>query len=238
MQIWEQTGGSYLTAPMYANGHTAQPVVSFPGTGGVFAPANGFFARYATLYGQGGFAPGGFMNGIQYANQYCWFDTPAAGQKQSANRICLNGGPSNTAHPGYEYDVWSGSKWVNALQVQGKPDGTADLLVSGNVIAGKGTGGRSPGMVGVSNPLPAADPMVGTTGAIGGEPLVPGQCAKGLAQVRGAAGNMVASASPASDPGDGFIWEAYVSAPNTVTVKVCSLEKGVPKPVAYNVRVQ
>jgi hypothetical protein len=137
LDIGPTAHGQYVTAPLYATGRTAEPEVTFSAIGGIYAPAYGLFARYESQYGQGGFSNGGWMNGLKYANQYCWFDTPLEGQKQSTNRICINGAPSNTEHPGYEYDVWSGSKWVNAFQVQGKPDATADVSISGNLSVAK-----------------------------------------------------------------------------------------------------
>lgn len=187
------------------------------------------------------------MNGLKYANQYCWFDTPPEGQKQSTNRICINGAPSNTEHPGYEYDVWSGSKWVNAFQVQGKPDATADVSISGNLSVAKtlyvksievAGGGAAMANAVRSSPAASTTVVAGTTAAIGGSPLQSGQCTSGVARLSGATSSMVAVASPVSDPGDGFIWQAFVSAANTVTVKVCAIDRGTPRPVAYNVRVQ
>jgi hypothetical protein len=244
--IWEATGGGYLTAPLYATGHTAEPQVTFAAIGGVYNPAAGFFARDETQSGQGGYPQGGWMNGLQYANQYCWFDTPPAGQKQSTNRICMNGGPSNTAHAGYEYDVWSGSKWVNAFEVQGQSDGSADVSITGNLTVAKtlyvksiavASGTASLNALKSSSP-PASTLASGTTAAIGGLPLQTGQCIAGMVRVSGITGSMVATTSPAGDPGDGFTWQAYVSAANTVTVKVCAINKGTPKAVPYNVRVQ
>ncbi|QNI33815.1 hypothetical protein H7849_07830 [Alloacidobacterium dinghuense] len=247
LDIGPATNGKYVTAPLYATGRTAEPEVTFSAIGGIYAPAFGLFARYESQYGQGGYANGGWMNGLKFANQYCWFDTPSEGQKQSINRICMNGGPSNNEHPGYEYDVWSGSKWVNAFQVNGKSDATADVSVSGNLTVAKTlyvksievAGGNSAVMhAATSNHASSAAGISGTTAAIGGAPLQSGQCTSGVARLSGVANSMVASASPVSDPGDGFIWQAFVSAANIVTVKVCAIDKGTPKPVAYNVRVQ
>jgi len=247
VDIWVATGGKYLTSPLYATGRTAEPQVTFGSIGGVYAPASGLFARYETQYGQSGFPNGGWMNGLKYANQYCWFDTPTEGQKQSMNRICMNGGPTNSTHSGYEYDVWSGSKWANAFEVQGKADSTADVSISGNLSVAKtlyvkaievAGGGAAALNAGRTVPAQSSASTTGVTAAIGGNPLQPGQCSSGLARVPGATSSMVAAASPASDPGDGFVWQAFVSAPNTATVKVCAINKGTPRQVVYNVRVQ
>ena len=214
LDIWPATNGKYLTAPLYANGRPADPIVTFGNMGEVYAPAAGLFARYEMQYGQGGFPNGGWMNGLKYANQYCWFDTPAEGQKQSTNRICMNGGPANGTHSGYEYDVWSGSKWVNAFEVQGKPDSTTDVSVSGNLSVGKTlyvkaieVAGGGAAALNAAKSAPAqrvATAAAGVTAAIGGTPLQPGQCSSGLTRVPGATASMVASASPVSDPGDGL----------------------------------
>jgi hypothetical protein len=244
--IWEETGGSYLTAPMYSTGRPAEPQVVFPAIGGLYYPASGLFTRFEKQLNQGGYPAGGWMNGLKFANQYCWFDTPLEGQKQSTNRICINGGPSNTSHQGFEYDVWSGSRWVSAFQVTGKPDGTSDVFVAGNLTVGKtlnSRAGSTAGAMPASSPLradaaPGSAVLSGTTGAIGGGLLLPGQCTTGTARVGGATSAMVATTSPVSDPGDGFVWQAYIPSPGIASVKVCALSKGTPKPVAYNVRVE
>jgi hypothetical protein len=64
-----------------------------------------------------------------------------------------------------------------------------------------------------------------------------GKCASGTATVKGAASNMAVTTSPAGSPGDGFVWQGFVSGANTVTVKVCALAGGTPAAVAYDVRV-
>jgi hypothetical protein len=57
--------------------------------------------------------------------------------------------------------------------------------------------------------------------------------------ITGAATSMSIAASPATDPGTGFVWEGLVSAANTVTVRVCNVTGGALTPAssAYNVRV-
>jgi hypothetical protein len=80
--------------------------------------------------------------------------------------------------------------------------------------------------------------LTGTTGSIGGSPLTVGTCASDTATVTGATTSMVATISPVTDPGDGIYWKAYVSATDTVTVKVCAVATLTPSASAYNVRVQ
>jgi hypothetical protein len=79
--------------------------------------------------------------------------------------------------------------------------------------------------------------LTGTTGSIGGQSLAAGACASGTATVSGATTAMSVSASPSTYPGDGIYWEGYVSAVNTVTVKVCAVVSMIPTASVYNVRV-
>ncbi len=138
--IGRATGGSYVTAPVYAGNISAAAVVSVPSSRASWASSlqRGFpnvFAQEARQFGQGGFGSGGWMNGTQFANQYCWFDVPATGT-QSNGRLCLNGGPSNDRSLGFEYDVWNGTAWTNACSVTGASSGTAGLRVRGGLTAG------------------------------------------------------------------------------------------------------
>src|SRR5262245_13542548 len=80
-------------------------------------------------------------------------------------------------------------------------------------------------------------PLQGTTGSIGGGALVAGACASGTATVTGATTSMVAVSSPGTYPGDGNYWVTYVSAGDTVTVKVCAAVAGTPTASTYVVRV-
>lgn len=76
-----------------------------------------------------------------------------------------------------------------------------------------------------------------TTAAIGGGALTVGTCATGTVTVTGATTLMMVSASPAANPGASIGWFAFVSAANTVTVKVCALLAGTPTSTTYNVKV-
>lgn len=79
--------------------------------------------------------------------------------------------------------------------------------------------------------------LSGTSSSIGGSALLAGACSSGTATVTGATTSMVAQIDPNTYPGDGAIWEAYVSASNTVTVKVCAIVALTPTASTYNVRV-
>ncbi len=80
--------------------------------------------------------------------------------------------------------------------------------------------------------------LFGTTSSLGGSLLTAGSCTSGTVSITGATTSMVATASPVTYPGDGNYWLAYVSASNTVTVKVCAVLSLTPTASAYNVRVQ
>ena len=130
LQLRNITGGSFLTVPVYANGRLAQPNVSAPGLGLTWSPASSSFARYEQQFGQfGGYNQ--WMVGTKFANSYCWFDTPPVGSTQSLNRVCLRGSPGNASQPGYEYDVWNGTKWVAAFNLSGQSNSTANLTLNG-----------------------------------------------------------------------------------------------------------
>lgn len=79
--------------------------------------------------------------------------------------------------------------------------------------------------------------LAGTSPSIGGGALVAGACASNTVTVTGATTGMAVSASPVTYPGDGNYWLSYVSASNTVTVKVCATVAGTPTASTYNVRV-
>lgn len=80
---------------------------------------------------------------------------------------------------------------------------------------------------------------VGVTGSLGGSGLMTGACSTTTATITGAASGMGVNATPTADPGAGFFWYGFVSAANTVTVRVCSAQGGTQTPTAttYNVRV-
>lgn len=80
--------------------------------------------------------------------------------------------------------------------------------------------------------------LSGITGSIGGGLLTAASCTSGTATVTGATVGMVATADPATYPGDGAQFQTYVSSANTVTVKVCALLLLTPVATTYAVRVQ
>lgn len=84
---------------------------------------------------------------------------------------------------------------------------------------------------------PSIGALIATTAAIGGSALTAGQVATGTVSVPGArAGNPV-QVGPNTYPGDGFVWSGYVSANDTVTVRVTCIAAGTPASSTYNVKV-
>jgi lysophospholipase L1-like esterase len=78
-----------------------------------------------------------------------------------------------------------------------------------------------------------------TTSSIGGSALTAGQCTSGTVSVPGATTSMAVAVSgaAANDPGDNFVTRGFVSAPGTVTFKVCAITAGTPANQAYVVWV-
>jgi len=120
------TGGSYLTAPLYpSTGQVAAVQLTMPDAGTLWDSARGTFTKRTSVFG-----PyqqyGSYMNGLQYQNEYCLFDTPTVDGGHVMNRFCTGGGPVNTVNsrvgygPGIEYDSWSGTNWVNLFSVAGQ----------------------------------------------------------------------------------------------------------------------
>lgn len=77
----------------------------------------------------------------------------------------------------------------------------------------------------------------GTTGTITSGALLAGACASGTVTILGATTAMVPTASPVTYPNDGNYWLTYVSAADTITVKVCAAVAGTPGNTAFNVRL-
>jgi len=80
-------------------------------------------------------------------------------------------------------------------------------------------------------------PLTGTSGSLGGSAMTVGQTVTINVTVTGATTSMVPVVSPQTYPGDGFDWDAYVSAADTVTVRLTCVLAGTPVASLYNVRV-
>ncbi len=120
---------------------------------------------------------------------------------------------------------------------------TNTLDVTSAALVGAPTGGiQGPGTVnavgyytnGVLDPPP---PLSATSASIGGSALVAGACSSTATTVTGAAVGNAVVATPNTYPGAGNIWNAYVSAANTVTTEVCAIVAATPTASTYNIRV-
>ncbi len=85
----------------------------------------------------------------------------------------------------------------------------------------------------------ASMPLAGQTGSILGQAFAAGTCATSAITISGVAAGMTAAASPETDPGPGFTWEAFVSSANTVLVRLCNISGAAATSAAsiYDVRV-
>ena len=125
VDIGGATGGSKVFAPMYSSGSVAGVNLTMPGGEVLWDSLRGVFHKHTSQYSPNQ-QYGQFMNGLQYQNLYCMFDTPATDGGHIMNRVCNGGGPTNTTSPGtgsgggMEYDSWNGSNWVDMFKVWGQ----------------------------------------------------------------------------------------------------------------------
>jgi hypothetical protein len=167
-------------------------------------------------------------------------------QDSNGDFIDLNG---NTG----EIDESSGSGVVN-----GSPNGGAQgggtynaqaIYINGNVVAPASgsftnghfvtshTGGTPAVTVFEDGGFSPVQITPYTSSSIGGSLLAAGACASGTATATGITNGMVVDVTPQTYPGDGIVWKGYMSAANTVTVKVCAIIAATPTASLYNVRV-
>ena len=76
-----------------------------------------------------------------------------------------------------------------------------------------------------------------TSEVIGGRTLSAGACMSGTVPVPNATASMAVAVSPATNPGEGVVWQGYVSSNGTVTIEVCAIAPAKPIATRYNVRV-
>lgn len=76
-----------------------------------------------------------------------------------------------------------------------------------------------------------------TSAAVGGSLLIAGGCQSSNLTVAGATTSMAVTVSPATDPGNSVQWQAFVSAADTVTIRVCAIVAATPASTVYNVKV-
>lgn len=72
---------------------------------------------------------------------------------------------------------------------------------------------------------------------MGGSVLLAGACASTTTTLNGVTIGMGVLVTPTTYPGDGVTWTGYVSAPNTVVLKVCAIVGLTPTSSTYTIRV-
>lgn len=134
---------------------------------------------------------------------------------------------------------------INGNQLTSVSGNTAisATATSGLATASAGTnvcadGNGNVGVTGCSGGGGGGGGLTGATSSLGGSLLTAGGCSSGNATITGVTANMVPSVTPLTYPGDLTYWKAYVSATNTVTVKVCAAIAGTPTASIYNINVQ
>ena len=212
ISIAAATGGSYVTAPVYAStGLAAAVQVSLPNAGTLWDSSRGIFTKTASVFG-----PyqqyGQYMNGMQFQNSYCLFDTPAVDGGHIANRFCTAGGPSNTGSssvgygPGIEYDSWNGTNWINLFKVYGQ-----------NGVGALSTG--APATFGSTVNISGATTVAGALAASGSATVSGTLIASGATKVGGSLSASVVNNTITVDGMTystlGAAWSAAVSAANS-----------------------
>ncbi len=113
---------------------------------------------------------------------------------------------------------------------------TATHLASPLPASQGGTGRSSTATYPASGTV-AVVPLSGVSTNVGGSAMTAGQTVTINVSITGATTGMVVAVSPTVYPGDGFCWDGYVSASNTVTVRLTAALASTPTASAFNVRV-
>lgn len=121
-----------LTFAYSPNGHPAYSKTINDGTGHVIPGVNA--------------NPDGTIPfGMQYADSYCFYDTPATVGGHAAEQTCMLGGPHNSgSNAGFIQRHWDGSKWVVDMKV----DGNGNAMFQGTLEAGHLRVNGAPGYTG------------------------------------------------------------------------------------------
>lgn len=121
------------------------------------------------------------------------------------------------------------SPTLQSVILSGSTSGTATLQAPAVAGANTATLPAQTGIVGLV--------MTATSTSLGGSALAAGACSSTTVTATGAATGMGVVATPAADPGVGTYWQAFVSAANTVTVRVCATISVTPTAETYAIRV-
>jgi hypothetical protein len=83
---------------------------------------------------------------------------------------------------------------------------------------------------------PVGQEVRATTAALGGSAMTAGQTISTTTTVAGAAIGMTVMTTPQVGIGNGFVWQSYVSAANTVVTTLTCIAAGTPVSSAYALR--
>lgn len=158
--------------------------------------------------------------------------------------------PTTTALGGVMAIAPVAHEWVNSISTAGKPvlsqPGFADLAGQINSTTQMPDSGVAAGSYTLANITVNVAGLVtdasngvlsGTSGNLGGSAMTVGETVTTTVNVAGATTTQAAVTSPQTDPGSGFVWDAYVSAAGVVTVCLTCVAAGTPAATPYNVRV-
>ena len=167
LDISQITGGSTVLAPLYANGAVADVRMAIPDSGEVWDTYHGAMYKQTSV-SEPGMQYGAWMNGLQFQNIYCLFDTPVTDGGHVQNRFCNSGGPSNEASsgsgfgPGLEYDNWNGTDWTALFRIlQQSSTWTMQTSIPASFSSSVSIGGSTTltGGLAVSGTVTAAGPV-------------------------------------------------------------------------------
>lgn len=163
-----------------------------------------------------------------------------AGSTGGGGQIQILGGAGGASGNGGNVSLISGSGSPKGNIILTTGGSTDRITIDGTASASTGikfNGYTAGGVLTVDTSGNMLAGGTGTTPSIGGGALIAGACASDVVTITGATTAMVAVASPVTYPGDGSLWLAYVSAADTVTVKVCAIIAETPTASTYRVRL-
>jgi hypothetical protein len=150
----------------------------------------------------------------------------------SGGTSTLKVGTGFTLEPGY-LTIWDQAA---NLRFGTGPDAVLRRTANNTLTLDDGSGGAGKLVLGSPGGCTNCT-YSGTTADIGGSALAAGACSSGTVTITGITRSMAVIVTPVTYPGDGSFWSGYVSAQNTVTVKVCAVVATTPTVSPYNVRV-
>jgi hypothetical protein len=251
VNLGTQSGGSPTTPTLNlyssAQGNPDSAISSFGGNSTAYNGALQLIGASVRIYGPSTVSgddlqvsAGGSGSGAVLTVQSPSTNSPLTIQSQGTGTVLIAGNSSgfNSNVVNFVPVAVTGTGQVNSMNILNGLTGTAPTLhmtgVDTNISLNVQPKGSGTFQVNGVSMIPN---LTGTSGSIGGSSLAAGACSSGTVSITGATTAMGVVATPATYPGDGNYWNAYVSSSGTVTVKVCATVSGTPTASAYNVRV-